>query len=92
MYQILNDPRRLTFEEIAEEFRGKWVYLVDLDGSKYSWFNTAVVAVVADNVLEGRETGIYDEFYNKYDGRVADIYFSDKDTITGFREVLINED
>lgn len=91
MYRIIENPKRMTREEIKKEFTGKWVYVVDLEGPEFGWFNTGVVAVVADRVLEGRETGIYRELSDKYDGRVADMSLFDKEIVPHFYEVTDDE-
>ena len=89
MVTILENQRRMSREEIANEFKGKWVFVVDLDGPKYGWFDTAVPAVMADDVFEGYETGLYDRLNDEYNGNTMDLtYLRDLINVFGFTEVL----
>ena len=59
MYTVIENPKRMSRKEILNTFQGKWVFYVDLEGPLYDTFETAVPVIVADEVFEGRETGIY---------------------------------
>ena len=92
MVTILENQRRMSREEIANEFKGKWVFVVDLDGPKYGWFDTAVPAVVADDVFEEYETGLYDRLNEEYNGNTMDLtYLRDLINVFGFSEVLADD-
>ena len=93
MVTILENQRRMSLKEIESNFQGKWVYLVDLEGPKYGWFDTAIPAVVADDVFEGDETGIYDRLDEEYNGNTMDVtYLSNLINVFGFNEVLPDGD
>ena len=91
MYEILDRSRRLTEKQIANEFGGKWVYLVDLEGPPFEGFKTAVPAVVASIPFAGKETGIYDKLEEEYNGNTT-VWSFLGNTIFGFSEVLIDGD
>ena len=92
MYKILDMPKRMTTKEIMSEFNGKWVFLVDLEGSPFDWFKTAVPAVVADEEFEGGETGIYDKLDDQYDGKtMAWSFLPNELNVFGFSEVKPDE-
>ncbi|MCL1998766.1 MAG: hypothetical protein FWG65_08365 [Turicibacter sp.] len=88
MYKILENGERLTIDEIWEKYRGKWVYVVDLHGPPFGWFESGIVAVVADEELEGRETGLYRRLEIEYNGRVIGlpINLPDEINVFGFTE------
>jgi len=93
MVTILKNQRRMNREEIVEEFRGKWVFLVDLEGPPLGRFQTAIPAVMADDVFEGDETGIYDKLDEEYNGNTADLtYLRNQVNVFGFNEVLLDDD
>lgn len=76
MYTIYRENReRVPFNEIMEKFRGKWVFLVNLEGDLFTYNHeedgmepcdpiSAEVLVVADKAYEGHESGIYQELKN----------------------------
>ncbi|MCL2014594.1 MAG: hypothetical protein FWG69_06360 [Oscillospiraceae bacterium] len=93
MVTILENQRRMNREEIVEEFRGKWVFLVDLEGPPLGRFETAIPAVMADDVFEGRETGIYDRLNEEYNGNTADVtYLRNLPNPFGFIELVPEDD
>ena len=94
MYEIIENGRRMTFKELSEEYKGKWLYLADLDNkTPFERWNTAIPVVMADDILEGYKSGIYDKIDERYDGNTADISFlTDTWNVFGFVEVPMNED
>ena len=89
MYKILDDYKRMNPEQIMDEFKGKWVFLVDLEGSPFGWFESAIPAIVADEPFEADETGIYDRLENKYVGNtMAWSFLPNELNVFGFNEVL----
>ena len=93
MVTILENQKRMSLKEIECNFQGKWVYLVDLEGPKYGWFDTAVPAVVADDVFEGDETGIYDKLDEEYNGNTMDLtYLRNLPNPFGFIELIPEDD
>jgi hypothetical protein len=78
----------MTRKQIKEEFKGKWIFLVDLEGPQFGWFDTAIPAVVADKLFEGRETGVYKRLNEEYNGNTMDWSFlPDEINVFGFSEV-----
>lgn len=73
MYSIFKENRiRLPYSEIMEQYKGKWVFLVNLEGDLFAYNDdeggmepcdpiSAEILVVADKAYEGSETGIYQE-------------------------------
>jgi len=89
MLTIFDNPKRMSREEIKNEFGGKWVFLVDLEGPPYGWFDTAVPAVMADKLFEGQETGIYEKLNAEHNGNTSDWSFlRNQINVFGFDEVL----
>ena len=88
MYTILENPPRMTPKEVANAFNGKWIYLVDLEGSPFTWFKSAIPAVVADKEFAGSETGIYDKLNEKYNGNITTWSLLHDEFMFGFSEVL----
>ena len=64
---IIENPKRMTWNEILDEYSGKWVFLVDLIDGSSGFFETAVPVVVSDNAWDGSETGIYHELEQKHE-------------------------
>jgi hypothetical protein len=88
MYKVLDSPKRMTRKQIKEEFKGKWIFLVDLGEPQFGWFETAVPAVVADKLFEGRETGLYQKLNEEYNGNTMDWSFLPNEiNVFGFSEV-----
>ena len=88
MYQIIEAPRRMSLKEITEEFDGKWVFVVRLEGPLYGWFDTAVPVVVADKPFEGFNTGIYERLSEEYGGNYSDLTLLPNEyNVFGFDEV-----
>ena len=92
MFKVLDVHKRMKPKQIMEEFKGKWVFLVDLDGPPYGWFDTAIPAIIADKPFEGKETGIYDKLEADYEGNTSVWSFlNDELNVFGFNEVLPND-
>ncbi|MCL2016642.1 MAG: hypothetical protein FWG68_10400 [Defluviitaleaceae bacterium] len=94
MYRILDESERerLTFDEIWEKYNGKWVYIVDFHAPPFGWYESGIVAVVADKELEGRETGLYKRMELEYNGKVVglSINLPDEIRVFGFTEVSVD--
>ncbi|MCL1882977.1 MAG: hypothetical protein FWF81_04395 [Defluviitaleaceae bacterium] len=89
MYKILDSPKRMSSEQIKEKFKGKWVFLVEPEGSPFGWFNSAIPMVVADEPFEGSEMGIYYNLDDKYNGKTIDWTLPPfKKNVFGFNEVI----
>jgi len=89
MYKILESPKRMTPKQVIKEFKGKWIFLVDLDGSPLGWFKSAIPMIVADEIFEGSETGIYRKLNEDYNGNTFDwSLLPNEINVFGFSEVL----
>ena len=92
MYEVLNTKKRMTRKEIIGAYKGKWVFLVDLQGPPFRWFETAVPAVIADKQFEGKETGIYDRLKKEHEGNTSVWSFLPNElNVFGFNEVLADD-
>jgi len=79
MYRVIppEERKEYTWEELRENFDGKWLYLVNTQFTKSHKMIKGTPTVVADSELEGIEEGIYKEFRtrNGY-GLTADADFT----------------
>ena len=64
MYKILENPKRMTAEEIQTQFKGKWVYLTNCESTEGDRLISGIPRVVADKQAEGVEEGIYKIYKN----------------------------
>ena len=88
MYKTIDVPRRMNRKQIKEEFKGKWVFLVNPEGSAMGWFDSAIPIIVADEPFEGSETGIYKKLDYEYSGKTTDWTLPPfKHSVFGFVEV-----
>ncbi len=62
MYEIIENPKIMEAAEIDKVFKGKWVYLVQVDQTAHGKLIKAMPVVVGDAPFEGVEEGIYDEY------------------------------
>ena len=93
MYEIIEKPKRMTRKEISSGFRGKWVFLVGLEGPPFNFFESAIPAVIADKPFEGDETGIYNKLEDEYNGNTTTWSFlTNTINVFGFSEVESNDD
>jgi len=89
MYNVIAKPKRMSREQISEEFQGKWVFLVGMEGPLYRPFESAIPIVIADKPFEGSETGIYKRLHDEHGEYSMDISFLPMEyNIFGFSEVL----
>jgi len=63
MYQVLDNPRVMSSDEIDKTFDGKWVYIVKANITPHGTFIEGMPVVIGDFHFEGAEEGIY-EMYN----------------------------
>ena len=73
MYKIfIENRKRVPYDQIMKLYKGKWVFLVNLegielvynkeaDGMEYCDPTSAEILIVADKAYEGSESGIYQE-------------------------------
>ena len=89
MYTIIDEPKRMTRERIFKEFQGKWVFLVNMEGPLFGFFESAVPVIVADKPFEGKETGIYQRLHDENGENSMDLSFlSNEHNVFGFSEVI----
>jgi predicted secreted protein len=62
MYQILEDPKVMSSEEINKMFDGKWVYIVKAVVTKHGELIDGIPVIVADTPFEGNNDGIYEQY------------------------------
>ncbi|GHU56750.1 hypothetical protein AGMMS49975_20680 [Clostridia bacterium] len=65
MYHIIENPVMMTAEEIDKEYDGRWVYLVKCEFAPGDELLKGMPVVVADNIFEGVEDGVYLPYKNK---------------------------
>ena len=88
MYMILENPRRMTKDEIRTEFANKWVFVVECDFDIGVPMKTAIPMVIADSAWEGREDGIYAKLKEQY-GRTMHLSFLTNElNVFGFSEIV----
>jgi len=75
MYFIVpsKEQREYTFEQLKEQFDGKWVYLVNVTFTDGHGLLKATPVVIADSELEGIDDGIYTQYRSPEFGRKADL-------------------
>ena len=78
MYRIIpkEEQREYTFEQLKDEFNGKWIFLVHAMFSNANGLIKAVPVVIADSELEGIEEQIYEKYQNEIYGITADADFT----------------
>ncbi|MCL2500740.1 MAG: hypothetical protein FWE90_10480 [Defluviitaleaceae bacterium] len=59
MYEILQNPKRMSIQEIDDSFDGKWVYVVNCERNERYKTIAGVPVIIADGPFEGVEDGIY---------------------------------
>jgi len=87
MYEILENPTRMSRDEIKKEYKGKWVFLVEPEGKIGCFMKSAIPIVIADIPWEGYDAGIYQKFIDDYESNM-DLSFIPCESVTGFREVI----
>ena len=62
MYQIVENPKMMTSNEIDVTFMGKWVYIVNADITRHGELIKGIPVVIGDYQFEGIEEGIYEKY------------------------------
>jgi len=62
MYQIIENPKMMTKEEINNEFDGKWVYIVKAKFTESKSLIEGMPVIFADTPFEGNNDGIYEQY------------------------------
>jgi hypothetical protein len=87
MYKIIDNPERMSKEEIYEGFPNKWVFMVDIEGEEFGPWVSAVPVVVADKSYAGKETGLYEKLANEHDSYMSLSFLDNEMRVFGFAEV-----
>jgi len=91
MYQLIENPVRMTRHEIQEKYFGKWVYCVKPEGPPFGWVESAIPMVVADKPYEDSSSGIYTKIHNDNGEYIYTFDLRDNLMIGGFHKVLTDE-
>jgi len=84
MRKLIDEPIFMTFDEMEEQFAGKWILVTNCEYGEYDKFIGGIPVAVADTPFEGQGDGFYDKFKDpKYAPR-ADKDF-DYDSIPGIK-------
>ena len=64
MYKIIDEKKRkrMTLEEIENEFDEMWVYTVNCNMNSNNKIIDAIPVIIGDAIFEGVQDGIYDKF------------------------------
>jgi hypothetical protein len=65
MYEIINNPRVMTRDEIDNVYDGKWVYIVKAKFTPNESLIEGMPVVVGDIPYDGVDDGIYEQFNDK---------------------------
>jgi len=65
MYQIIDNPKLMTKDEIDKTYDGKWVYIVKANVTREGTVIDGTPVIIADEPYEGVEDGIYEHFRNE---------------------------
>jgi hypothetical protein len=72
MYQIIDNPKMMSKDEIETEFDGKWVYIVKAEFAVGKRLIQGIPVIVAESPFEGQDDGIYEMYRTaEYDSRYA---------------------
>jgi hypothetical protein len=63
MYEVLENPEMMEYEEISRQFDGKWVLVTNCEMSPGNSLIRGIPRVIADEQAEGVDAGIF----RKYD-------------------------
>jgi len=68
-YQIIENPKMMTREEIIAAYTGKWVYVVKADIDEHGALIEGMPVVLGEYQFAGVEDGIYEQFDRDEYGR-----------------------
>ena len=82
MYKVIpsNERKLLMYDEIKKLYDGKWVLITHVRFDEDSTPLEGSPAIIADKILEGQETGIYDEIET---GEYGNIWTTDLTHMAG---------
>ena len=62
MRKLIENPVYMAYENMKEEFRGKWILITNCDFTQDQEFIGGIPVAVADTIYEGHKDGFYDKF------------------------------
>jgi hypothetical protein len=75
MYQIIENPIRMTYDEMWDNYDEKWLFLVNCEFNQYSRLLSGIPVIAADRAFEGVPEGIYEQFKEKRYAPKGDVTF-----------------
>jgi hypothetical protein len=69
VYEIINNPKMMSKQEIDKTYMGKWVYVVKANIDPHGTLIEGMPVVIGDYQFEGVDEGIYTEYDGKEYGR-----------------------
>ena len=72
MYQIIENPKVMSKEEIEQKYSGYWVYIVQANINPHGTLIEGMPVVLGEYQFDGVEEGIYERFdLPKYGRRLS---------------------
>lgn len=62
MYEIIENPRIMTREEIRNQYTGKWVYVVKANITQHGELIEGMPVVLGEYQFDGVDEGIYEQW------------------------------
>ena len=62
MRKLIENPVYMTYEEMKEEFYGRWILVTNCKYNLYYTLLGGIPVAVADTQFEGQRDGFYDKF------------------------------
>ncbi|MCL2821032.1 MAG: hypothetical protein FWD38_09465 [Oscillospiraceae bacterium] len=62
MYQIIENPKMMTSDDIDNTFMGKWVFIINANITRHGELIEGIPVVIGDYQFEGIEEGIYEKY------------------------------
>jgi len=68
MYQIIENPKMMSSDDIDNTFMGKWVFIVNANITRHGELIEGIPVIIGDYQFEGIEDGIYEKYkVSEYD-------------------------
>ena len=62
MYQIIENPKMMSSDDIDNTFMGKWVFIVNANITRHGELIEGIPVIIGDYQFEGIEDGIYEKY------------------------------
>jgi hypothetical protein len=83
LYKIIENPVKMTKDEIDHTYKGMWVYIVKANIDKHGWLIEGMPVVLGEFQYDGVEEGIYEQYRKKeYEERLSYTLLPNDDTIS----------